>query len=224
MTIHDKARLIFFDLDKTLTWDDTDELWAHWRAGKSFQGTFEGLWLLYLSRQYKKGKLSGKGYLDFHKFRLKNYSLKEYTDLCNKFFLLYGKESFIIPMTDFFKEYQKHNKPCIIITAQNYYIAKPFADYLKADHLCANEIEFIDETWGLPVKPYCFEDGKIHYAERYASSQDISLKECAFYSDSIHDLPLLSKVGYPVIVNPDKRLEKEAETRGWKILKFERTI
>lgn len=104
---HNSPKLIFFDLDTTLTWHDTDELWAHWRAGKSFKGSLEGLWLLYLSKQYKKGKLSVRGYLRFHKFRLMNYSLKQYIELCNEFFLIHGKASFIEPMTDLFKDYQK---------------------------------------------------------------------------------------------------------------------
>ena len=45
--------------------------------------------------------------------------------------------------------------------------------------------------------------------------------DCSFYSDSIHDLPLLESVGHPVAANPDRRLRKEARRRGWDIVDFE---
>ena len=42
--------------------------------------------------------------------------------------------------------------------------------------------------------------------------------EAYAYADSIQDLPLLSLVGYPVAVNPDQGLLKEAQLRGWEII------
>ena len=44
------------------------------------------------------------------------------------------------------------------------------------------------------------------------------------YSDSISDLPMLQAVGYPVAVNPDKDLRKEAEARDWDIRDFRRPV
>jgi phosphoserine phosphatase len=46
--------------------------------------------------------------------------------------------------------------------------------------------------------------------------------QCSFYSDSIHDLPLLEVVGSPVAANPDGRLRKEARSRGWQVRVFRR--
>ena len=34
------------------------------------------------------------------------------------------------------------------------------------------------------------------------------------------DLPLLSLVGEPIVVNPDPRLRREAERRRWPILRW----
>lgn len=45
------------------------------------------------------------------------------------------------------------------------------------------------------------------------------LGEAYAYADSIQDLLLLSLVGHPVAVNPDRELVKEAELRGWEIIK-----
>lgn len=45
------------------------------------------------------------------------------------------------------------------------------------------------------------------------------MSESYAYADSIYDLPLLMLCGHPVAVNPDQELLKEAELRGWEIIK-----
>ncbi len=54
----------------------------------------------------------------------------------------------------------------------------------------------------------------------FARRAGVDISECSFYSDSIHDLPLLAAVGRPVATNPDRRLRKEAKKRGWEIKYF----
>ena len=39
-----------------------------------------------------------------------------------------------------------------------------------------------------------------------------------FYSDSLNDLPLLSKVSHPIAVDPDATLRAHAEAQGWTVL------
>ena len=53
-----------------------------------------------------------------------------------------------------------------------------------------------------------------------AAAEGLDLAQCAAYSDSINDLPLLSLVGRPVAVNPDSALRGEARQRGWEIRDF----
>jgi HAD superfamily hydrolase (TIGR01490 family) len=55
---------------------------------------------------------------------------------------------------------------------------------------------------------------------RLAAAEGLDLAQCAAYSDSINDLPLLSLVGRPVAVNPDSALRGEARQRGWEIRDF----
>jgi HAD superfamily hydrolase (TIGR01490 family) len=50
-----------------------------------------------------------------------------------------------------------------------------------------------------------------------AAQHGIDLVECAAYSDSINDLPLLESVGYPHAVNPEGELRRLALRRGWPI-------
>jgi HAD superfamily hydrolase (TIGR01490 family) len=50
-----------------------------------------------------------------------------------------------------------------------------------------------------------------------AAQHGVDLVECAAYSDSINDLPLLESVGYPHAVNPEGELRRLALRRGWPI-------
>ena len=50
-----------------------------------------------------------------------------------------------------------------------------------------------------------------------AAEHGIDLGECAAYSDSINDLPLLESVGDPHAVNPEHELKRVARMRGWHI-------
>ena len=55
-----------------------------------------------------------------------------------------------------------------------------------------------------------------------AKERNISLRRSYGYSDSYNDLPLLTHVGHPVAVNPDKVLKTHAKAAGWKILDFKK--
>jgi HAD superfamily hydrolase (TIGR01490 family) len=59
-------------------------------------------------------------------------------------------------------------------------------------------------------------------AKKLAKERHISLKRSYAYSDSVNDLPLLSLVGHPVAVNPDKQLKRYADAAGWEIVRFKR--
>jgi hypothetical protein len=50
-----------------------------------------------------------------------------------------------------------------------------------------------------------------------AAKHSLDLAECAAYSDSMNDLPLLESVGYPHAVNPEGELRRIAFARGWPI-------
>ena len=53
-----------------------------------------------------------------------------------------------------------------------------------------------------------------------AAAEGIDLAESTAYSDSAADVPFLEAVGYPVAVNPDRRLRGVAAERGWRVLRF----
>ena len=50
-----------------------------------------------------------------------------------------------------------------------------------------------------------------------AAREDLDLEQCAAYSDSANDVPMLSLVGHPCAINPDSELRRHAKEHGWRI-------
>ena len=107
----------------------------------------------------------------------------------------------------------------VLLTASSLYLSELVAEELGMDDVLCNRFE-VDETGshtGRPVGTLCFGAGKLGYAEAYARDRGVALADCWFYTDSFSDLPVLERVGHPVLVNPDPRLRRVAERRGWPV-------
>lgn len=98
------------------------------------------------------------------------------------------------------------------------FIITPLADYLGIETVLATSLEFVEGACtgrvdGIPM----FRREKKKRVLEYISENGEDPNDCAFYSDSIFDVPLLEAVGHPVAVNPDLRLRKVARNNGWPI-------
>ncbi len=53
-----------------------------------------------------------------------------------------------------------------------------------------------------------------------AADRGLRLEKCFAYGDSMNDTPMLSEVGRPCAINPDRRLRAHAKKQGWPIKDF----
>ncbi|MEV6431482.1 HAD-IB family hydrolase [Nocardia sp. NPDC051463] len=63
-------------------------------------------------------------------------------------------------------------------------------------------------------------NGKSDTVRNFAAARGIDLSRSFAYSDTLADLPLLSLVGHPVAVNPDRRLRVVAAEQDWSKVTF----
>ena len=111
-----------------------------------------------------------------------------------------------------------------IITASARVLVQPIADELGADHLIATELDVDDEGYFTGDVPFfCKGPAKVEGLRRLADAEGYDLSASFAYSDSSTDLPLLTTVGNPTAVNPDRALRREATAQAWPIVKFGRT-
>jgi HAD superfamily hydrolase (TIGR01490 family) len=64
---------------------------------------------------------------------------------------------------------------------------------------------------------------KAEAIQELAEREGLELQRCAAYSDSANDIPMLSLVGTPVAVNPDRALRQHARRNGWTIRDYRTT-
>ncbi|HKL85588.1 MAG TPA: HAD family phosphatase [Treponemataceae bacterium] len=113
----------------------------------------------------------------------------------------------------------------ILATSSPFEAVYPLAQYcgISAGDVIATQFAYTDGVFdgkliGVPV----FSRFKCSIIKNFAEKSGTDLHNCSFYSDSIHDLPLLELVGHPVAANPDLRLRRIAKKRGWTIKEFAR--
>jgi HAD superfamily hydrolase (TIGR01490 family) len=113
----------------------------------------------------------------------------------------------------------RSGRKAIIASSSFGTILEPLAKHLGISDIVASEFEFDQglATGRLAGEP-AFGDGKCSRVLAYLRSMGHEPGECAFYSDSHRDLPLLREVGEAVAVNPDGRLCRIARESGWEIL------
>nr|WP_231129668.1 HAD family hydrolase [Corynebacterium xerosis] len=107
-----------------------------------------------------------------------------------------------------------------IVSASAAELVEPIAAALGVRECVATRLEVVDGVYTGEVPFFCRGGNKAAELRRIAADRDYDLSRCYAYSDSGTDEPMLSVVGHPVAVNPDKPLRKIAEERDWPIRIF----
>jgi len=71
---------------------------------------------------------------------------------------------------------------------------------------------------GIGSGPPCYGEGKLYWAERWASEHGISMDDSVAYADNWSDRALLQRVGTAVVVHPHRKLNQLAKERGWYVV------
>jgi HAD superfamily hydrolase (TIGR01490 family) len=215
------VNLALFDLDNTLLAGDSDFEWAQFLIE---EGVLDRE--LYEARnqhfydQYKAGTLDIRAFLDFQLKPLARHP-RSVLDAWHAQFM----QRKILPMVRASARalVERHRRDlCAIVTATNSFVTAPIAREFGIEHLIATEPEARDGefTGGVSDIP-CFREGKVQRVEAWLQREGRTLGSFDtswFYSDSLNDLPLLSRVTNPVAVDPDDTLREHAQRHGWPVI------
>src|SRR5690606_8938484 len=95
-------------------------------------------------------------------------------------------------------------------------VLRQLADYLGADEVIGNRLEMKGGiATGKILKPVVAGPAKASLIREHARANGFDLNDCFAFSDSYSDVPMLSVVGHPAAVNPDKRLALLARAYSW---------
>jgi len=116
------------------------------------------------------------------------------------------------------REHLRKGHEVWLITATPQIMAQVIADELGLTGALGTVIESIEGVFtGQLVGPLLHGEQKATEARRLAGEKGADLSECWAYSDSRNDIPLLSTVGNPVVINPDSALAAHAVERRWPV-------
>jgi len=214
--------IAFFDLDKTLLAVNSASLWVSHEVRQGnitrFQAARAALWIL----RYHLGfgaiedamtvavaTLEGVREADIEARTIRWYE-EEVASLYRP-----GAQAVL-------EEHRGRGDDLVLLTSSSPYLSRPVQERLKLDGILCTRFEVEGGLFtGQPVTPICYGLGKVHHAKQYAGERDVALEDCAFYTDSYSDMPMLEAVGRPVAVHPDPRLKRAAKKLRWPILDWD---
>lgn len=104
----------------------------------------------------------------------------------------------------------------VLISGALDYVVQHLARYLGAHEVIANKLEMKEGlATGKLLMPVVAGPEKARLIREHARARGYDLDECFAFSDSYSDLPMLSVVGHPAAVNPDRRLALLAKAYSW---------
>ncbi len=126
---------------------------------------------------------------------------------------------------DLIAAHRRAGRDVWIISSGGEEIVAPFGEFLGIEEVIATRSGIDDEgRYDGTLEFYAYAGAKATAIRQIAKVRGYDLTRCFAYSDSITDLPMLSVVGHPMAVNPDKELRAAAEAMSWQIQEFAKPV
>jgi HAD superfamily hydrolase (TIGR01490 family) len=222
MTQQESIRAAFFDLDRTLIPGSSLFLLAR---GLYDRDIFRVRDIVRFGWSQAMFRLRGERQRNMEKSRIS--TLEFVTGRSQQELIDWGREiaeDSIMPRVyeDIVKVIDGHRERddrTYLVTAAPIEVAQVIAEALKMDGAIGTVSEVDDAGYytGRLEGDVLHGPAKAKAVQEKANDENIALDECAAYSDSINDLPLLELVGAPHAVNPERELRLIALRRGWPI-------
>ncbi|GAA3727163.1 HAD-IB family hydrolase [Streptomyces tremellae] len=123
------------------------------------------------------------------------------------------------------EDHHAAGRDVVIVSTSGAEVVEPIGALLGADRVVATRMAIgEDGCFTGEVEYYAYGPTKAEAVRALAASEGYELAHCYAYSDSATDVPMLESVGHPFAVNPDRALRREAASRGWPVLVFDRPV
>lgn len=111
-----------------------------------------------------------------------------------------------------------------LVTATPHLVANVIANRLGFAGALGTRLVAVDGVLtGELAGPIMHGAAKAKAAHDVVTRKKANLADCWAYSDSRHDIPLLTLVGNRIVVNPDRTLAAHAKEMGWAVMKLKRS-
>jgi putative phosphoserine phosphatase/1-acylglycerol-3-phosphate O-acyltransferase len=208
--------IAFFDLDGTLINGNSGKCLVRTGYKKGLISTKNFIHALYLSLLFRFQLRKPARIMDRMAAWLKGLSEDTVKKLSDEVF-----HSSIFPAIrpEIYAEINYHkerNASVVILSSAVQFICLPLARHLAMDDVICSELEVREGVFtGSFAGSLCYGNEKVNRLKDYCEQMNCSPGKAYYYADSISDFQALDSVGYPVCVNPDKKLAKAAAAKHW---------
>jgi len=210
------AELILFDMDHTLIDNDCDVSWKEFLIAEGLAPPSEHDDIYRFWDLYCKGELPEQEFLGFQLRQFVGRTPEEMTPLLERHFTERVRPSVFPEAQAEVRGLVAEGRAVAALTATNRMVSAPVCQGIGIRDVIATELETADGRFtGRIEGAYCIGAGKIIRAETYCHEHGFSLDRTVYYGDSISDIPMLERVGFPVAVNPGEKLLALAQKNAW---------
>ncbi|MFD4293624.1 HAD family hydrolase [Rhodococcus sp. NPDC058505] len=125
---------------------------------------------------------------------------------------------------DLIADHKARGHDVVVVSASGEEVVAPIARLLGADLSAASRMAVRDGKFTGDLEFYCYGEGKAEVIRALAIARGYDLGRCYAYSDSSTDLPMLTAVGHPTAVNPDRSLRRHSIENSWPVLTFSNPV
>jgi len=210
----------FFDFDETLLAIDSASVGFKVLKEQGYLSRGFMLKMVFVLMMFKSGLFSeqqlAQSFLTFYKGR----RLQTFIDSAEEFFQNYLKPNYAPKVIERLHWHQSQGHHTVLLSGSIAYYLTPVTRDLGIDHLLCTYLEVSPNgiLTGRSQGPVCVGDNKVEQAEELAEQLDVDLSESYAYGNSRLDIPILAKVGHPVMVNPSKALLNYGAKQQWEML------
>jgi HAD superfamily hydrolase (TIGR01490 family) len=212
----------YFDVDGTLTRTNLfDTMWFYlmnqqnpFRGMSRVAKTVASIPALFAAEQVDRGtfnELLFRGYEGITEDRL--------LDLSDEVFDSVLRPALYKDAISLVKRAKMAGHRIVLLSGSPDFLLTRLGKMLEADDIIGNRLQIKDgRATGKLMPPIVAGPEKAKIIKDHAKHYGFDLDDCAAYSDSLSDVPMLSVVGRPAAVNPDFRLRAMAKTHRWPVL------
>jgi len=222
-------RLALFDLDHTLLPIDSADAWSHFlvRAGGLDPDRHVAM-IRRFAEEYRNGQFDPEEYLAFQMGLLARFERPTLEAIRSDFVAEVIEPNLRSEAFELIEAHRRRRHELALVTGTNAFVTAPVAQRFGLPHLLAVQPEQVAGRFtGRYTGHHTYGHGKVVAVERFLGERGSTieaLEECAFYTDSINDLPLLERIaacgGQAVATNGDRPLQALARERGWRTLEL----
>ena len=209
-----------FDMDMTVLAIETGMSWTRFLYTRGELPALTVAKALYWSTLYKLAVLDMDAVFERLAAGMAGDSEQELVDKCEEWYARDVAPHVAPAARVAIAHHREAGHAIALATGSTIYAARAVARGVGIDHVLATELEVVAGRFTGKTRARCFGRHKVALAEAWARAHDIDLARSYFYSDSYNDLPMLSRVGTAIAVNPDARLYRHARRQRWPIARW----